>query len=142
MGAADMGILLRALLVKGVVLRLSVVHGQFVRDRPRMGEDVAGVEGKEAVELLDPVTHVHGDPAHGPAFGKDQVLFYEVIERCQFGLVQVVLGNGHIVLPQLGASPGSEPHIPLGVGFFSRSSSRTKPLTMYSRKRWVAQMRN
>src|ERR1019366_1300181 len=63
-----------------------------------MRPDVALVECQEAVELLDPVRHVHGNAAHRLSLGKDEVLLHEVVQRGQLRLRQVVLGDGDILL--------------------------------------------
>lgn len=52
-------------------------------------------------ELGDPVGHVHGDAAHGLAFGEDEVLFDEVIESREFFLLEVADGNDGVEVVEI-----------------------------------------
>ena len=77
----------------------------------------AFVQGQEAVEFGDPVAHVHGDAAHGLAFGKDEVLLNEVVQRGKFLLVEIILGDGDILLADFRAAPVGQAHVGLrGIG--------------------------
>ncbi len=105
--------LLDALAVEFFVFRLGEFLRHLVRDFSGVGEDVAVVDGEEAVELGDPVAHVHGDTAHGLAFGKDEVLLDEVVQRGEFRLVEVILGDGDVLLAHLRAAPVGQAHVGL-----------------------------
>lgn len=43
---------------------------------PGVAEDVAVVDGQKAMQLGDPVAHVHGDATHRLTFGEDQILLH------------------------------------------------------------------
>ena len=81
---------------------------------PAWVKDGAFVHGQEAVELGDPVAHVHGHAAHGLAFGKDEVLLDEIVQRGEFRFVEVVLGDGDILLAHFRAAPVGQAHVGLG----------------------------
>ena len=56
------------------------------------------------MELGDPVAHMHRGAAHGLAFRKDEVLLNEVVQRSEFLLVKVILGDSDVVLADFCAS--------------------------------------
>lgn len=103
--------LLDALEIEFLVFGLGEFPGQFVRDFPRMRQDIAVIDGQECVELGDPIAHVHGDAAHGLALGKDEVLLDEVVQGGEFRLVEVMLGDGNVLFAHLGSAPMGQAHV-------------------------------
>jgi len=54
-----------------------------------------------------------GNAAHGLAFGKDQVLFNQVVQGQKFVFIQVILGNHYVLFAHFRAPPGGQAHIGL-----------------------------
>lgn len=94
-----------------IVFSLGKFLRHLVRDAARIVEDVALVEGEEGVELAGPVAHVHGNAAHRLAFGEKQVLLDQIVQGGQLVLLQVVLGDGDVLLADLTAPPTGQSHV-------------------------------
>ena len=102
------------LLVELVVFLLRMGKGKLVGDLARVGQDIAFVQGQEGVRAGYPVFHVHGGAASGLPFGKEQVLFHQIVQSEQFFFIQVILGNAHILLANFSAAPCGQAQIRLG----------------------------
>ena len=80
-----------------VVFQFRLALSHLVGDAPGVGEDVALVQRQKRVELGDPIRHVHGHAPHGLAFGENQILFHEIVQRRQFRFGEVIFGDDHIL---------------------------------------------
>ena len=79
--------------------------GELRRNTASALQNLAVVQGQESFKLGDPVLHAHCDSAGSLTFGKDQILFRQIIEGAQFVFGQVVLGNTHVALADSLAFP-------------------------------------
>lgn len=105
---------------------LGLALGEFHRNAASALQNLAVVQSQESFKLGDPVLHAHCHSAGGLTFGKDQILFRQVIEGAQFVFGQVVLRNTHVALADSFALPRREAHVrlrtvgPVGNQFSSR----------------------
>jgi len=107
------GLFGEAFAVEGAVLLRGAIDCVLMGNSSGVGEDVALVEPRETIELGHPVAHPHGDTPHGLTLGEHEVLLDQVVERGQFRLIQVVLGDDRVFLARLGPSPVRETHVRL-----------------------------
>jgi hypothetical protein len=73
-----------------------------------MVQDVALIKRQKAIQLLDPIRHVHRNAAHCLSLGEDEVLLNEIVQRGQLWLGQVVLSDRDILLADGCATPVSQ----------------------------------
>ena len=66
------------------------------------------------MQFADPVSHMHRQSAHGLAFCEDEILLDQIIERGEFCLIQIVLGDGDVNFAELCAAPIGEAHVRFG----------------------------
>jgi hypothetical protein len=45
-----------------------------------VGKNLTFIDRQKGIQFFNPIGHVHGDVAHGLAFGEDQVLLHQVVK--------------------------------------------------------------
>lgn len=106
-----------------VLFGLSLGQGRFMGDGTGMGQELAVAQLQKIVEFDDPVAHGHRFSTAGLQLGEIQVSGDNQVQRFDFLMGQVVLGDDGVRAP--GTRAGPQVVIPI----FGLSASARLPIT-------------